>query len=60
MNNFEDSQKYFEAMKRLHGDGKHICQHSECSKLSLGQFCSEHIEAVKPPRKLPTGAKHET
>jgi len=46
MNNFEYSQKYFEAMKKLHGTGgkRSNCQHPGCHTITLADCCQKHTQ----------------
>jgi hypothetical protein len=36
--------KQLEIYKKLHGTGKHICQHPNCQTLAMGAYCMVHIE----------------
>jgi hypothetical protein len=45
MNNHEYHNRYMEAMKRLHGTGKHVCQHPDCGTVMLAKYCKKHKPA---------------
>ena len=70
-----DMRKQLEIYKKLHGQtGRHVCRHNLCSRLVLGDYCLDHLEAAisrewsdldeqgqadEPPRQLPTGENHD-
>jgi hypothetical protein len=39
-------KKQLDIYKRLHGQNKHTCKRPGCTRMVLGDFCLEHLEAA--------------